>query len=168
MSFNNDQDIDLDKLIRTLEENHDLLKDIVTNEESTEVSALPKVLLDLVNSVNMNGEQTAENTENNERAEIPESSQQLNSVHQLNSPMEIVKNLPKVWRVLIELLSHQCTPINDLNGTEPGENGHPCYNSVQTPTGTRLVVSVSKTFIRLKVFTLDSFVRTLLLYSVLT
>lgn len=148
VSFNNDQDIDLDKLIRTLEENHDLLKDIVTNEESTEVSALPKVLLDLVNRVNMNGEQTAGSSENNERTE---SSQQLNPVHQLNSPMEIVKNLPKVWRVLIELLSHQCTPINDLNGTEPGENGHPCYNSVQTPTGTRLVVSVSKTFIRLKV-----------------
>lgn len=43
----------MDKLIKTLEENHDLLTDIVVNEESNELSsALPKVLLDLISQVN--------------------------------------------------------------------------------------------------------------------
>lgn len=53
LGFNNSQDIDLDKLIRILEENHDLLSKIAINEESTEIStALPKTLLDLVNQMN--------------------------------------------------------------------------------------------------------------------
>lgn len=44
--------MDLDKLIKLLEENHDLLKDIVVNEESAlHSSALSKTLLDLVNRV---------------------------------------------------------------------------------------------------------------------
>lgn len=43
----------MDKLIKILEENHDLLSKIVINEESTEISsALPKTLLDLVNQMN--------------------------------------------------------------------------------------------------------------------
>lgn len=64
------------------------------------------------------------------------------------SPAEIVHNLPKVWRVLAELLSQQSgqqpVAIND-QGTDP------CYKSIETPKGPKLVLSVSQTFIRLKV-----------------
>lgn len=42
----------MDKLTKVLEENHDLLQDIVINEDSGSSSALPKVLLDLVNQIN--------------------------------------------------------------------------------------------------------------------
>lgn len=69
-------------------------------------------------------------------------------INQMNSAEEIVTILPKVWRVLIELLRQQSgqqqVDIND-NGTDP------CYKSVQTPKGPKLVLSVSQTFIRLKV-----------------
>jgi hypothetical protein len=63
---------------------------------------------------------------------------------------EIVGNLPKVWKVLTELLSHQIGPplvISEISE----KSTHNCYKSVDTPVGPRLVPSVSKTYIRLKV-----------------
>lgn len=92
---------------------------------------MPKVLLDLINEVN-----------DSESAKIilePPIS------NQLSSASEIAENLPKVWKVLIELLSHQRAPI-----IEKAEVENPCYNVVETPKGPNLVLSVSKTFIRLK------------------
>lgn len=59
---------------------------------------------------------------------------------------EIVENLPKVWKVLIELLSHQ----NASDGNSP-EKVTTCYKSVETKSGPVLVPSVSQTYIRLKV-----------------
>lgn len=48
LGYNNNQD--LDKLVSKLEENHDLLADMVVREESSEIaSALPKLILDLLN-----------------------------------------------------------------------------------------------------------------------
>lgn len=64
MGFNNGQDVDLDKLIKLLEENHDLLQDIVINDESSSTSALPKMLLDLVNQINDKDEAPNELPEN--------------------------------------------------------------------------------------------------------
>lgn len=58
---------------------------------------------------------------------------------------EIASNLPKVWRVLMELLSHHTAP----DGPPPGDEKQ-CYKNIETPSGTRSVISVSKTFIRLK------------------
>lgn len=174
MDFNNGQEIDLDKLVKTLEENHDLLKDIVINEESNAISsALPKVLLDLVNQVNDAETSTnqADSTES-KLSVIPEESgtcpnflfqfiatliiisvesQSSSQQNSLNSASEIVQNLPKVWRVLIELLSHQVRPSTNLQEHNEPQDTNPCYKSVQTPTGPTLVLSVSKTFIRLKV-----------------
>lgn len=66
----------------------------------------------------------------------------------MNTTEEIVENLPKVWRVLIELLSHQIAPVNDFPDNE--DSDHPCYKTVQTPKGPSVVLSVSQTFIRLK------------------
>lgn len=73
------------------------------------------------------------------------------SSHRVNSAEEIVENLPKVWKVLIELLSHQSAPVNVLTEEEANDSENPCYKLVQTPKGSRLVLSVSQTFIRLKV-----------------
>ncbi|GJQ83729.1 hypothetical protein Trydic_g20605 [Trypoxylus dichotomus] len=167
ISFNNDQDIDLDNMIKILEENHDLLTNIVINDESNQTSALPKVLLDLIKQVNENKkdnkdiscpEETmvpqAEKIEKLDTIKEEEEDTQLTATHQLNSPEEIVENLPKVWRVLIELLSHQSPPNNEIT-EKKGENDSHCYKSVETPTGLRKVLSVSKTYIRLKSLILE-------------
>lgn len=66
----------------------------------------------------------------------------------MNSAEEIVENLPKVWRVLIELLSHHVAPVNALSDDDDTDN--PCYKTVETPKGPSVVLSVSQTFIRLK------------------
>jgi hypothetical protein len=142
LGFNNNQEIDIEKLIKLLEENHHLLQDIAINEDSNQVSALPKVLLDLVSEVN---DSKDTNEEEEEVEEAPKASPESQISHQLNSASEIVENLPKVWKVLIELLSHQSAPVS----TEDPKN--PCYKVVETPKGPHLVLSVSQTFIRLKV-----------------
>nr|CAH7742815.1 unnamed protein product [Callosobruchus chinensis] len=150
LGFNNSHEIDLDKLQRQLEDHHDLLQDIVVNEVSSEVSyALPKLLLDLLN--NADNSRTCDiNMEKTETGETGESSGYPTSTinNKMNSTEEIVQNLPKVWRVLIELLSHQMAPTNSLSGDDDSDN--PCYKTVQTPKGPSLVASVSQTFIRLK------------------
>ncbi|XP_044256866.1 probable DNA double-strand break repair Rad50 ATPase [Tribolium madens] len=131
LGFKNNQEIDIDKLIKLLEENHHLLQDIAVNEESNQVSALPKVLLDLVSEVSEEASKT------NPETQIS---------NQVNSASEIVENLPKVWKVLIELLSHQSAPTTN----EDPKNENPCYKVVEGPKGPHLVLSVSQTFIRLK------------------
>lgn len=140
IGFNNGH-LDLDKLIKLLEENHDLLTDIVINEESMEhISALPKTLLDLINQVHdKNYEEDRLKTEENLQTE---------QGNQVCSAAEIVHNLPKVWRVLAELLSQQ-SGQQPVAITEDGTD--PCYKSIETPKGPKLVLSVSQTFIRLKV-----------------
>lgn len=155
MGFNNSPEIDIDKLIKLLEENHHLLQDIAINDESNQVSALPKVLLDLVTEVSDKENSREEEEEEDKQKASGKGDNHNNNIillkssetqtHQLNSASEIVENLPKVWKVLIELLSHQNAPITEENK----ENA--CYNMVDTPKGPHKVLSVSKTFIRLKV-----------------
>ncbi|KAG5879174.1 hypothetical protein JTB14_037432 [Gonioctena quinquepunctata] len=156
LGFNSSQVLDLDKLQKHLEDHRDLLQDIVVNEISSEVSyALPKVLLDLLNQVNTGETEVEEarggsHLNHGQLEPIEEESESATStIHQqMNSAEEIVENLPKVWRVLIELLSHRIVPNNTL--TEDGDDENPCYKTVETPKGPSLVLSVSQTFIRLK------------------
>ncbi|XP_037826093.1 uncharacterized protein LOC119614063, partial [Lucilia sericata] len=63
------------------------------------------------------------------------------------SAQEIAGNLPKVWRVLMELLSHH--KIDPVQFEENGK-GEDCYKSVETPNGPKAELSVSKTYIKLK------------------
>ncbi|CAG9855965.1 unnamed protein product [Phyllotreta striolata] len=148
LKYNTSQELDLDKLQKQLEDHHGLLKDIVINEVSSEVSyALPKVLLELINQLN-----DVKDTNINEQTEStndPQASSTTTTRHEMNSAEEIVQNLPKVWRVLIELLSHQILPNNILTYDEE-TNENPCYKEIETAKGTSLVLSVSQTFIRLK------------------
>ncbi|XP_050677405.1 myosin heavy chain, non-muscle [Leptidea sinapis] len=132
---------DLDQLIQRLEENHGILTHMAENEnESEAASALPKLLLDIVNQFyNGNIKDEEENIEQNTEDE------QIDKNRSNSSAEEIVHNLPKVWKVLTELLSHQSdsTP-ND------SEKVTTCYKSVETSSGPVLVPSVSQTYIRLK------------------
>ncbi|RZC40126.1 Macoilin domain containing protein [Asbolus verrucosus] len=144
LGLNTGQEIDIDKLIKLLEENHYLLQDIAINEESNQVSALPKVLLDLVSEVS--DKDSSKESDDEEVSKLDRDTQESQTSYQLNSASEIVENLPKVWKVLIELLSHQSAPVSN----EEEKNQNPCYKLVETPKGPHLVLSVSQTFIRLK------------------
>lgn len=118
-----------------LEQNRDLLNEMAIKEDYEgidEGSFLPKLLYDLFLQVNL---PTAEGSQ---EPKTPENCC-------VNSPEEIAEKLPKVWRVLIELLSH-----HKKLSEEEEERVIDCYKSVQTPSGTQNVISVSKTFIKLK------------------
>ncbi|XP_039951590.1 uncharacterized protein LOC120768899 [Bactrocera tryoni] len=60
---------------------------------------------------------------------------------------EIIGNLPKVWKVLMELLSHH--KIERVQFEEHGAS-EDCYKSVETANGPKAELSVSKTYIKLK------------------
>lgn len=66
---------------------------------------------------------------------------------------EIVTNLPKVWKVLTELLSHHS--LVERQSGEPTGQERTCYKRIETPNGPRSVISVSNTFIRLKELILE-------------
>ncbi|KAF9807824.1 hypothetical protein SFRURICE_000605 [Spodoptera frugiperda] len=143
---------DLDTLVQRLEENHGILTQMAEKENGSEVSsALPKLLLELVSQVDENEEKYIDGTSNdnaNEPKEKEEVSTEQDSDVQkppTTTAEEIVENLPKVWKVLIELLSHQ----NASDGNSP-EKVTTCYKSVETKSGPVLVPSVSQTYIRLK------------------
>ncbi|XP_026474915.1 uncharacterized protein LOC113378588 [Ctenocephalides felis] len=168
--------MDIDQLAVLLEQNHDLLRDMAVNE-TEEMSAMPRTLLDLINQVQKSTENRTEscsdsevsqsNTENlpanddescaGDNTDMSSESSESDTLT-VNSAEEIVSKLQTVWRVLRELLSHQseCPKTQDVpeveqnDGMVPKNRGSACYKSIQTPTGPRLVLSVSKTYIRLK------------------
>ncbi|KAK0164135.1 hypothetical protein PV328_002796 [Microctonus aethiopoides] len=137
-------DMDLDRLTQLLQENHDLISEMA-REEGTEAAALPKLLLDLVEQVE-GGREKIKSIDGD--CDKKDDDQQEET---------IAHNLPKVWRVLLELLSCHAvgsttTPtVSASLSTDPNV----CYKSVDTPTGPRLVISVSKTYIRLKELILE-------------
>lgn len=106
--FSGNNDIDIDRLTHMLEENRDLINDI-TSKESCKVGAaqIPKLLLDIITPMENGSE--SENVENSMLdAEIAETSAEIaGPSSKVTTPQEIVHNLPKVWKVLVELLSHQ-------------------------------------------------------------
>lgn len=162
-------DMDLDKLTRLLQENHDLITEITIKEDSSEAAAtLPKLLLDLVTQVDSgmastSSSPTEEKNEDNQAGLETQASpldhdhaaETLPGVNSKSSEeyangmavQDIALNLPKVWKLLMELLSHHVAP--SYTGDHE-DSKHSCYKSVDTPSGPRLVISVSKTFIRLK------------------
>uniref|UniRef100_A0A1B6KPZ6 Uncharacterized protein n=1 Tax=Graphocephala atropunctata TaxID=36148 RepID=A0A1B6KPZ6_9HEMI len=123
--------VDLDRLIRLLKENHGLITDLTEKGDSNEVAAL---LVDLAGQVEKEQEEE-------EKQEVLESSNE-----NAESQTEIASNLSKVWRVMVELLSHhQSSSHAELAG-----GAESCYKCVQTPAGPRSVISVSQTFLTLK------------------
>ncbi|XP_054257069.1 centromere protein F-like [Macrosteles quadrilineatus] len=134
--------VDLDRLIRLLKDNHGLITDLTETGDSNEVAAL---LVDLAGQVEKeNEEKKSAPTPSSEEIEDNE----LQPIHQTNdsSQSEIASNLSKVWKVIIELLSHH----QNSSQTEISGGADSCYKSIQTPSGPRSVISVSQTFITLK------------------
>lgn len=86
-----------------LEENRDLIKDITSKESCKEGAAqIPKLLFDIITH------KTDECSDvGDESMEASTSTADQEKPTNVTSPQEIVNNLPKVWRVLIELLNHQ-------------------------------------------------------------
>ncbi|KAG4069572.1 hypothetical protein HA402_006938 [Bradysia odoriphaga] len=145
MGFNGGNDINIDKLSNMLEDHRDLLNDITKRETCKDgAAAIPKLLFDLVTQAEENYLSKDEASSSNAEENVEEGTSGKSNV---STAQEICHNLPKVWKVLIELLNHQKT--EEVSFTENGESEE-CYNSVQTPTGPKLVLSVSKTYIRLK------------------
>ncbi|XP_025266487.1 putative protein tag-278 isoform X2 [Camponotus floridanus] len=142
-------DMDLDRLTQLLQENHDLISDIA-KEESTEAAALPKLLLDLVEQVEGGKTSQKQVDDENNVGNVSEADRKEDDLQE----EDIAHNLPKVWRVLLELLScHAVTSpsVSVASCSDPNS----CYKSVDTPAGPRLVISVSKTYIRLKELILE-------------
>ena len=162
-------DMDLDKLTRLLQENHDLITEITIKEDSSEAAAiLPKLLLDLVTQVGSGTASTSRSTTGERRddnqpelsihtspldhdltvEDVPEgNSKSSEECVSSIAAEDIALNLRKVWKVLMELLSHHVPPsgVGDHDDSKSS-----CYKSVDTPSGPRLVISVSKTFLHLK------------------
>lgn len=117
-------EMDFDLLTQLLQDNHNLITDLIANGDINYTASL------LVNIA--------------EKAYKKSSEASNNSHLTLNAKQEIASNLPKVWRMLIELLSsHENCP--QVQGTSDE-----CYKHVNTPSGSRTVISVSQTFLRLK------------------
>ncbi|XP_054003809.1 uncharacterized protein LOC128889830 isoform X1 [Hylaeus anthracinus] len=141
-------DMDLDRLTQLLQENHDLISDMA-REESTEAAALPKLLLDLVEQVE-GSKGTQKRIEGEGSGTNGETEKKEDDLQQ----EDIAHNLPKVWRVLLELLSCHAEGSPSAAAASASDPNI-CYKSVDTPAGPRLVISVSKTYIRLKELILE-------------
>uniref|UniRef100_A0A1A9WUR3 Uncharacterized protein n=1 Tax=Glossina brevipalpis TaxID=37001 RepID=A0A1A9WUR3_9MUSC len=70
-----------------------------------------------------------------------------NLVNKFATAEEIIGNLPKVWKVLMELLSHH--HIEQVQFDENGK-GEDCYKSDETANNNKAELSVSKTYLKLK------------------
>ncbi|KAI5643290.1 myosin heavy chain, cardiac muscle isoform [Phthorimaea operculella] len=138
---------DLDKLVHRLEENHGILTHMAENENDSEAStALPKLLLEIVSQVDEEDSDNSGGPSGTKNVESGEKVQQDTESQNNATAEEIVHNLPKVWRVLIELLSHQAAPSDE----NEAEKVTTCYKTVETNSGPVQVPSVSQTYIRLK------------------
>lgn len=98
-----------------LEENRDLLSDITSKEDCKEGAAqIPKLIFDLVSQADKQSDDSENANESPSTSEsaaiVDECGDEATAsvaASKVTSAQEIIHNLPKVWRVLIELLNHQ-------------------------------------------------------------
>lgn len=134
--------IDIDKLCKMLEQNRDLLNEMAIKEDYSGIDEgyfLPKLLYDLFLQVNQST--SSQSNDDNAATDATE----IEKSREISTPEEIALKLPKVWRVLHELFSHH----NKLNDEEVRVLDD-CYKSIQTASGPQAVLSVSKTFLKLR------------------
>lgn len=116
--------MNIDKLTNMLEDNRDLLNDITNRECSKEEAAqLPKLLFDIMSQAEAG---SCDRNSPNREVEVEECEASTSTAEpiandgsdiekpKITSAQEIMRNLPKVWKVLIELLNHQKTKQVDL------------------------------------------------------
>ncbi|KAJ1520587.1 hypothetical protein ONE63_003699 [Megalurothrips usitatus] len=163
---------DLDRLQHLLHENHDLIADIAVKGDGSDIApVLPKLILDLITQVENearmkqdadgqdgDGEDAEASSAEQQHPEAAQSDEDAVEEDAVTPPLgkeqlvnEIASNLPKVWAVLRELVSQQAGRGVRRGSVGDSEKGAAsCYTSVNTPGGPRRVISVSKTYIRLK------------------
>lgn len=144
----NRDNFDLDRLKNVLVENRMLLREVTMRSNDCSIiadSVLPKLLCDLIVGAFAEPEVHVDTVSDPEHEVIPV----FVTKPDLLPTEEIIENLPKIWRILTELLIHQKTTIH-LNMIDASGKSQDCYKTVDTPTGPQLVLSVSKTFIKLK------------------
>lgn len=144
----NKDNFDLDRLRNVLEENRMLLTEVTTRSNDCSIiadSVLPKLLCDLIVGAFAEPEIPMESSDENPGEEDTPT---IVNKPDLLATDEIIENLPKIWRILTELLIHQKT--TQFNWIDSSGKSEDCYKTVDTPTGPQLVLSVSKTFIKLK------------------
>lgn len=131
--------VNFDMLHTMLEQNRDFLKEMAMKEDYGGIdtgSFLPKMLYDIFLQANQNSNENAQKDDDKETY--------------INTPEEIASKLPKVWRILIELLDHQNKLKEEEEKSIEKSVLEDCYKSVQTASGSQAVLSVSKTFIKLR------------------
>lgn len=135
--------VKLDKLAEVLQENRGLLIEMTKDESETiDLGAfLPRALYDLIAEVD---EETIDAGGESETSTEDGALTQMQNA----SPEQIADKLPKVWRVLIELVNHQ-ERVAQVPFVENGESEE-CLKTEMTKNGAKTVVSVSKTYLKLK------------------
>lgn len=146
--------VNLEKLTEVLEENRGLLIEMTKQEaETIDLGAfLPRALYDLVAEVDQQNDPDSVDASDDDAAGKQnvgaEGGRGWFTDGQKASPEQIADKLPKVWRVLIELVNHQ-EHAEPVPFVENGES-EDCLKLEQTKNGTKTVVSVSKTYLKLK------------------
>lgn len=108
MGFNGGNDINIDKLTDMLEDNRDLLSDITNRETSLNgAAALPKLLFDLVSQSEDSVNSLVDSAVGETTVDVDFVAEDTSMSKSIPNAQNIVDNLPKVWKVLIELLNHQ-------------------------------------------------------------
>ncbi|KAL7021831.1 hypothetical protein ACKWTF_012047 [Chironomus riparius] len=137
--------VNFDMLYSMLEENRDFLKEMALKEDYGGIdggSFLPRMLYDLFLQVNQKSDEN--------------SCENIEAQRSVSSPEDIALKLPKVFRILIELLNHHQNNNQKDESKEEDEKSNEksvlddCYKSVPTSSGSQAVLSVSKTFIKLR------------------
>lgn len=134
--------VDIDKLCKMLEQNRDLLNEMAIKEDYEGIDEgyfLPKLLYDLFLQVNQS------TSSDGEKKSTPHESDENDKTREISTPEEIAGKLSKVWRVLNELFNHHNKMINEEERVLDD-----CYKSISTASGPQAVLSVSKTFIKLR------------------
>lgn len=165
---NGKHNMDIDRLTKMLEENRDLLNEMTLAEGSCsgDGAMLPKLLFELVEQAAA-GQQASDKSrcgtpklelEPKTEAEAehvqPEpSADQTDALShepeimgQLATAQEIIGNLPKVWKVLMELLSHHKIERVQFEEMTAATTAVAGGSTTKSPE-----LSVSKTYIKLKV-----------------
>lgn len=156
--------INLDLLVKLIQDNYLLIIDLVNNHEINDTVSLlvdlekkidqetlaihnRKQMKELENSDGASCSGAADESELNENGE-QDKTRESSAMDKSHIQKEIANNLPKVWRILIELLN---THQEQYENNEANENFDSCYKNIKTDSGkTHQVISVSQTFIRLK------------------
>lgn len=166
--------MDIDRLTKMLEENRDLLNEMTQAEGSCsgDGAMLPKLLFELVEQAAAGQEEseksrsttptpTTEPEQEKEHELEPETSadqtdaikqerrqlqQRRRRSHEPASAQEIIGNLPKVWKVLMELLSHHKIERVQFEEVPPATTTTPTTTSASATTTDRCGAAVSGVF----------------------